>query len=61
MTVRRRSDLVMRKALGMFLLLLVASFMFGCAKKAEPVPAAQLVNPVHESTAAEIQIGRAHV
>ena len=44
----------MKKALSMFLLILVASFMFGCAKKAEPIPATQLVNPVHESTVAEI-------
>ena len=54
MTVKRRRDSAMKKALSMFLLILVASFMFGCAKKAEPIPATQLVNPVHESTAAEI-------
>ena len=44
----------MRKALSILLLILVASALFGCAKKDEPEPTIQVPNPVHESTATEI-------
>lgn len=44
----------MRKVLSILLSILVAFALFGCAKKAETEPTTQVVNPVHESTAAEI-------
>jgi hypothetical protein len=44
----------MRKAMSRFMLILATFALFGCAKNAEPVQTAQVVNPVHESTAVEI-------
>lgn len=44
----------MRKALSILLLILLASVLFGCAKKVEPEQTIEVPNPVHESTATEI-------
>jgi hypothetical protein len=44
----------MKKTFSVLLVLALVCFLFGCTKSSEPVSETKIVNPVRESTAAEI-------